>query len=156
MKKLIEGSTELKRKIAFITSIPGIAEYSAAVLVAETQGFAHIHSIKQLASYAGYDVVQRESGTSVKGKTRISKKGNSYLRAALYFPAMVACRYNPAMKLFYERVNAKHTSKMIGQVAVQRKLLALAYTLWKNEMYFNPEHKKAAPTTTAEAAQDRH
>lgn len=152
---LVKESEELKSGLALITSIPGIGEYSAAVIVAETQGFEHMHSIKQLTSYAGYDVVQRESGTSVKGKTRISKKGNSHLRSALFFPAMVACRYNPTMKALYERISTKNSSKMVGQVAVQRKLLALSYTLWKNKKSYDPEHKKAAPTMTVEAALDR-
>ncbi|MVN23540.1 transposase [Mucilaginibacter sp. HMF7410] len=89
-----------------------------------------------LSSYAGYDVVQRESGTSIKGKTKISKKGNRYIRNALYFPAMVACRYNPVLKENYLRIIQKKTSKMIGQVAIQRKLLALMYTLWKNDTEF--------------------
>ncbi|WP_198170323.1 transposase [Mucilaginibacter arboris] len=89
-----------------------------------------------MSSYAGYDVVQRESGTSIKGKTKISKKGNRYIRNALYFPAMVACRYNPVLKENYLRIIQKKTSKMIGQVAIQRKLLALMYTLWKNDTEF--------------------
>lgn len=105
-------------------------------------------------SYAGYDVVQRESGTSIKGKTRISKKGNRYIRNALYFPAMVATRFNPDIKANYLRIIMKKPSKMVGQVAIQRKLLVLLYTLWKNNTSFIEGYNKVAPTINAEATLD--
>jgi transposase len=105
-------------------------------------------------SYAGYDVIQRESGTSIKGKTRISKKGNRYIRNALYFLAMVACRYNPPLKETYVRIILKKTSKMIGQVAIQRKLLILMYTLGKNDTEFIENYKVSSPNQKIEATQD--
>ncbi len=156
IEQLIAQTPPLSEKLKYVLSIPGVGLHSAAVIIAETQGFEHIRSIKQLTGYAGYDVVMRESGSSVKAKTHISKKGNSYLRAALFYPAMVATRFNPEMKRFYLRINGRNTSKMVGQVAVQRKLLALIYTLWKNEVVYDPDrYKKTAPTKTAEAALDR-
>jgi transposase len=117
-------------------------------------GFYQFHSAKQLVSYAGYDVVQRESGTSIKGKTRISKKGNRYIRNALYFPAMVACRYNPTLKATYIRIIQNKSSKMIGQVAIQRKLLILMYTIWKNNTVFIENYKVSSPNPKVEATQD--
>ena len=136
IEQLIANSQELKRKVDIILSIKGVGIITVATIIAETLGFVQVRNIKQLVSYAGYDVVQRESGTSVKGRTRISKKGNRYIRNALYFPAMVACRYNPNLKEVYRRINQNKPSKMIGQVAIQRKLLVLIYTLWKNETEF--------------------
>jgi transposase len=115
--------------------------------------FEHFNNIKQLTSFAGYDVVQRESGSSVKGKTKISKKGNSYIRKAMYFPAVVSCTHNPIMKNVYVRVIQNKPSKMVGQVAIQRKLLSLIFTLWKNGTTFNPEYKKIVPTEV-ETTQD--
>jgi len=98
--------------------------------------------------------VQRESGTSIKGKTRISKKGNRYIRNALYFPAMVACRFNPTLKEIYTRINQQKPSKMIGQVAIQRKLLILIYTLWKNNTEFIEAYKESSPNPKAETTLD--
>ena len=94
--------------------------------------------------------MQRESGTSVKGKTRISKKGNGFIRKALYFPAMVACRFNPRIKTFYERVNRNKPSKMIAQVAVQRKLLVLMYSMHKSNTYCQHEYEKIASISQKE------
>ncbi|MBO0589957.1 IS110 family transposase [Cellulophaga sp. E16_2] len=79
---------------------------SAATVVGETLGFESIVNAKQLTSYAGYDVVLRESG-SFNGKTRISEKGNSHIRAVLHMPSMTCVRCNPTLKLFYNRFEAK-------------------------------------------------
>jgi Transposase IS116/IS110/IS902 family len=88
---------------------------------------------------AGYDVVENSSGTSVKGKTRISKKGNSHLRRTLHFPALCAVKYVPEMQNLYERVFDKTKVKLKAYVAVQRKLLVLIYTLFKNDAAYEPE-----------------
>lgn len=157
IEKLIKSGQELNKKVEKLLTIKGVGVMTIATILSETLGFQHVKNIKQLVSYAGYDVVQRESGTSIKGKTRISKKGNRYIRNALYFPAMVACRYNENLKQNYLRIIQKKSSKMIGQVAIQRKLLALIYTLWKkNEIYIEDYTKiKIAPPINSEAILDK-
>jgi transposase len=154
IKRLVELDKELKSGINKLSTIKGIGLITMVTILAETMGFEQFHSAKQLVSYAGYDVVQRESGSSIKGKTRISKKGNRYIRNALYFPAMVACRYNPTLKETYLRIIQKKPSKMIGQVAIQRKLLILIYTLWKNDTEFIENYKVGSPDQKTEATQD--
>lgn len=154
IEKCIASDVHLSEKITKLSTIKGIGILTIATLVAETNGFEHFRSAKQLASYAGYDVVQRESGSSVKGRTRISKKGNRYIRNALYFPGMVACRFNPDLKKAYLRINQNKPSKMVGQVAIQRKLLLLAYTLWKNNTVFIEGYIKSNPDQTIGTTQD--
>ena len=107
--------------------------------MAETLGFYRFNSIKQVISFCGLDVVQRESGTSVKGKTKISKKGNKYIRRVLYMPALVSVKHNPKLALFYKNIINRKPAKKIGVVAVQRKLLTLIFTLWKRNEFYNPE-----------------
>jgi len=152
--KVIAANSEVKKQVELLTTIPGLGKHTVATILAETLGFEHIKSAKQLVSYAGYDVVERESGTSIKGKTRISKKGNRYIRNALYFPAMVAARHNQSMKTLYQRIIVRKPSKMIGQVAVQRKLLTLMYAMHKNQTPFDLDYKKIAPIKSSEAIQD--
>lgn len=157
IEKLIESDSELTAKVEKLMSIKGVGLITIATIIAETLGFEQTQNAKQLASYAGYDVVEKESGTSIKGKTRISKKGNRYIRNALYFPAMVACRFNPILKENYIRIIQKKESKMVGQVAIQRKLLLLIYTLWKNDTIFIEDYKtpkKSSSETSSEATQD--
>ncbi|WP_188442625.1 IS110 family transposase, partial [Planktosalinus lacus] len=96
MRCLISKDQALNRKLGFLESIPGISFISAATVVGETLGFESITNGKQLTSYAGYDVVLRESG-NFKGKTRISKKGNSHIRAVLHMPSMTCVRCNPTL-----------------------------------------------------------
>tara|TARA_R110001606_G_scaffold390303_1_gene557143 strand:+ start:4541 stop:5185 length:645 start_codon:yes stop_codon:yes gene_type:complete len=96
MQLLISKNEVLKRKLDYLISIPGISFISAATVIGETLGFESIVNAKQLASYASYDVVLRESG-NFKGKTRISKKGNSHIRAVLHMPSMTCVRCNPTL-----------------------------------------------------------
>lgn len=137
IEDLVKRDVWLYNKIKKLETIKGVGFMTIVIVIAETQGFELITSRKQLASYAGLDVIERQSGTSVSGKTRISKKGNSRIREALYFPAMVAARYNIPLKEYYGRILLKNPKeKMIGITALQRKLLLLIYTLWKNDEEF--------------------
>jgi transposase len=138
IKQLISSDKELSAKVKQLETIKGVGFITIAIIIAETLEFKLFKNCKQLTSYAGYDVVERESGTSVKGKTRISKKGNSRIRAALHFPALVAGNFNPHLKTIYHRINDRRTHKMIGLVALQRRLLVLMYSLWKNNAVYDP------------------
>lgn len=154
IEQLIACDQALSERVDQLASIKGVGRLTLAVILAETRMFEGIENVRQVASYAGYDVVERSSGTSVTGKTRISKKGNRYIRNALYFPAMVACRFNPDLKAFYQRVIQNKLSKMVGQVAVQRKLLVVMYSMYKNRTRYQQGYNKVAPTQTIEATQD--
>ncbi len=96
-------------------------------------------SCRKLVSYAGLDVVENQSGIK-NGRTRISKKGNSYIRQALYMPALTVCRSNEEFQSFYKRLNERQAYRKQGVVAVMRKILVLVYTLWKNGQEYNPNH----------------
>lgn len=148
IEKLINKHEWLKQKMDKLRSIKGVGMMAAAVVIAETMGFKMIRNRKQLVSYAGYDVVERQSGTSVSGKTRISKKGNRHIRRALHFPALAASRFDKNHKEIYNRINERnnHQTKMVGAVALQRRILLLMYAIWKSEEYYNPNYqKKVAP-----------
>lgn len=126
----------LQTKVDNIISIKGLGFLTAVTIIAETNGFELFKNQKQLVSYAGYDVVENQSGTRT-GKTRISKKGNSHLRRSLFMPAFNMVRYElPVFKALYERLMERGKTKMQAYVAIQKKLLVLVYTLWrKNEKY---------------------
>lgn len=133
--KTIQTDEKLAKKIQHLTSIYGVGLLTAATIVAETNGFALFTSQAQLVSFAGYDVIEHQSGT-YKGQTRISKKGNSHLRRILFMPAFHTVKKNGVLKELYQRVFERTKSKMKAYVAVQRKLLCLMYTLWKKEEDF--------------------
>src|SRR5476651_1567109 len=130
---IVKTDAELVKKIKTITTIPGVGKLTAVIVLAETNGFELIKSKKQLVGYCGLDVRLKESGTSVKGKPRISKKGNRHLRKAMHMPALTAIRTDDRFKAIFVRLVGKHGIKMKAAVAVQRKLLELIYTLWKKD-----------------------
>ena len=135
MLRLVKLDNKLYSKVNKIATIKGVKFITIMKVLAETNGFLLFKNIRQLVSYAGLDVIEKESG-KYKGKTKISKKGNARLRTALYMPAMSASNHNKTLKTFYERVNESRTIKRQGLIAVMRKLLILIYTLWnKDEEY---------------------
>ena len=136
IEDLIQKDKQLSKKTNYLTSIKGVATITAAIVIAETNGFELITSIKQLTSYAGYDVRQNQSG-QMNGKTRISKKGNAHIRRAMHLPAFNMVRYHvKPFESLYQRVYDRTNTKMKAYVAVQRKLLAIMYVLWKKEEFY--------------------
>src|SRR5688572_3367103 len=151
IKKHVASDDEVAERVKKITKIKGVGVLTIATLIAETNGFALFSTAPQLVSFAGYDVVENQSGNH-NGKTRISKKGNSRIRRALHMPSLSVVRWEqtPFLKLF-ERTLEKHNVKMKSYVAVQKKLLVVIYALWKkNEVYDN---NYLANKCTAEQAQ---
>ena len=137
---LIAQEEEVKKIIVIICSLPGIGLLTAAIVLAETNGFDLIRNKRQLTSYAGFDIKEKQSGTSVKGKSRISKKGNKYLRKAMHLPALTAIRHNERFKAIFARLVSKHGIKMKAAVAIQRKLLEMIYTLYKTNKPFDKNY----------------
>ena len=131
LKTKVNQDEELKEKIDNVCTAKGIRFITAIGVVAEMDGFALFKNRNQVVSYGGYDVVKRESGQAVFGKTKISKKGNSIIRKLLYFPALSAAQHDEHHKKYYERVVDNTKIPMKGCVAIQRKLLLLIYTLYR-------------------------
>jgi transposase len=132
----INSDKEIAEKARKMVTIKGVGLLTVAVILAETNGFALFENGKQLVSFAGYDVIENQSGKHV-GKTRISKRGNHRIRRILFMPAFNVVRYNVDRFIqLYERTYEKHHIKMKSYVAVQKKLLVALYTLWnKNEEF---------------------
>jgi transposase len=137
---LVKQDKEVSRSIDTICSIPGIGRLTAATVLAETNGFELIRNKRQLTSYAGLDIREKQSGTSVKGKPRISKKGNRHLRKAMHMPALAAIRHEQRFKAVFTRLVSKHGIKMKAAVAIQRKLLEMIYTIYRTNVVYKKDH----------------
>ena len=137
----IKNEDEIKAQIENITSIPGVGKLTAITVLAETNGFELIRNKRQLASYAGFDIKEKQSGTSIKGKSKISKKGNRHLRKAMHLPSLSAVKHDEKFKEVYIRLISKHGIKMKALIAIQRKLLELTYVLFKNKTKYDNEYK---------------
>ncbi|WP_396171820.1 IS110 family transposase [Flavobacterium sp.] len=137
---IVKGNLDLQQTINRITTIPGVGALTAVIVLAETNGFELIRNKSQLASYAGLDVKEKQSGTSVKGKPRISKKGNRNLRKSMHLPALTAVKWDDNFREIYARLISKHGIKMKALVAIQRKVLELIYVLFKNKTIYDKEY----------------
>jgi len=142
LETLVKSDEDLSNRINKIITAKGLGFLTVITIVSETNGFVLVKNIKQLTSYAGFDVIQNQSG-NFTGKTKISKKGNKFIRNALYFPALAAVRCDDKFKEFYKRLCIKKVYKKIAIVAVSRKLLTLIYTLWKKNEEYIPNYKPA-------------
>ena len=141
VEQIVESDEILKKKFDNICKIKGLGFQNLAIIVAETNGFTAFENIAQVVSYAGYDVVENQSGKR-NGKTKISKKGNNRIRRCLHFPAFNMIKYEVVpFKNLYERVYAKNKIKMKAYTAVQKKLLEFIFILWKKDEAFDPRYQ---------------
>jgi len=140
LRSLIKTDNEMQQLVILLCSLPGIGILTAATVLGETNGFDLIRNKRQLTSYAGLDVKEKQSGTSVKGKPRISKKGNKHLRKAMHMPALAAIRHDERFKAIFARLISKHGIKMKAVVAIQRKLLEMMYILYKTNKSYDKNY----------------
>jgi transposase len=141
IETIIQTDAKMKERFDKIIAIKGLGLLTLATIIAETNGFELFENQQQLTSYAGYDVIENQSGKRT-GKTRISKKGNSHIRRAMHMPALNVVRYGETKFVnMYQRIMTRTNIKMKAYVAIQRKLLALIYFLWKRNEVYNANYK---------------
>jgi len=129
IEALIRTNSVLKEKEALARSIKGVGPITARVVLAECRLFNELSHRRQVSAFAGLDVTEFQSGTSIRSRPRLSKRGNARIRQVLYMAAMTAKRYNPVFKTFYERLVANGKTKMQALGACMRKLLELIFTV---------------------------
>jgi len=143
IREVIAGSASLKADKELLTSIPGVGEGTAQVLLAELPDVRQFGSAEQVAAWAGLCPRECRSGTSVRRRTRLSKAGNGHIRRALYLPAITAIRHNPPVRALYQRLRDAGKAAMAAVGAAMRKLLMLCYGVLKNRQKFAPDWKKS-------------
>ncbi len=119
-------------QLTLLKSIPGMGVKTALFLIVVTDGFKKFETASQLCSYVGITPTIRESGSSVRGRSRISKVGNKKLRNLLFLCSFSACKHNKACREIYERIVAKGKSKKLALIAVSNKLLKQAFAIAKS------------------------
>ena len=134
----IDGHPSLKKDAELIESIPGIGATTVAKVLGHIGDLRRFASAKAFAAYLGVTPRQRSSGTSVRGRTMISRVGHSSMRSALYMPALVATRHNPTLRRFAERLLATGMAKKAVVGAVMHKLAHLIYGVIRSGKRFDP------------------
>jgi transposase len=121
-----------QNQLTLLQSIPEIGLKTALFLIVVTDGFKKFENASQLCSYVGITPTIRESGSSVKGRSRISKVGNRKLRNLVFLCSFNACKHNKACKAIYERIVNKGKSKKLALIAVSNKLLKQSFAIAKS------------------------
>ena len=118
-----------QKQLTLLKSIPGLGNKTAIMLIVLTHGFTSFEDASQLCCYAGITPTIRASGSSVRGKSRISKMGNPKLINLLFMCSFTACKHHKACRDIYERIIAKGKSKKLALIAVCNKLLKQAFAV---------------------------
>lgn len=142
LKKLIEQhinqNPQMKKNRKFLESIPGVGPVIANLMIAMI-GSRNFSTATQCSAYVGLNPVHHESGSSIKGRSHISKMGDSKIRAKLYMAAVVATKCNPDIKQQYERLLKRGKSKMAAICAAMRKLVQICFGVLKHQTYYQPQ-----------------
>jgi transposase len=132
----ISSTPELQQKTDQLKSVPGIGDTTAMMLVAEVPELGRLNR-RQIAALIGVAPINRDSGT-FRGK-RMTGGGRRGVRARLYMPTLVAIRFNPAIREFYQRLVNAGKSKMTAVVAAMRKLLTILNSMIAKKQYWKPK-----------------
>ena len=139
IERLCQSDEGLSEQVALLRTIPGLGNKSATQLLTYGGVALQERSAKELTAHAGLAPGHRLSGSSVRGRSRIDKQGDRRLRTALYMPTLVAIRYNPVIKTFYQRLIENGKTKKLALVASMRKLLIMCRAILRTKTQFNPD-----------------
>lgn len=123
-----------------LRSIPGIGKKTAILLMLHTANFKDFSSYKQVSSFFGLAPNERSSGSSIRGKSRISKTGDGLVRNHLFMCSFTACIHNVQCKTLFDRIVAKGKSKKLALIAVCNKLIKQAFAIAKSGLPYSPDY----------------
>lgn len=159
LRKMLKSELQRKQKLeakllsdikAYISKHPGLAKDFQRLLTISGIGeklafsllalFRHYQGTNraQITALVGLDPIYKESGTSVKGKVKISKNGNRHIRKMLYLPTLCAIKNNQKINVFYQRLINNHKPKKVAVIAAMRKLLLVAHAVYQNKTEYVP------------------
>jgi transposase len=119
-------------EMTLLCSIPGIGRKTAGMLLLFADGFTRLDNYRQLIAMAGLSPREHTSGTSIRGKVRITKMGGGLIRGKLFMCSFSAKRSNAACQALFERLVAKGKNKKLALIAVCNKLLKQAFAIIKS------------------------
>lgn len=137
----IDRHPGLKNDMRLLQTIPAIGPRVGSNMLSVIHSHS-FNSAEQLAAYLGLVPIERQSGSSVLGRAKLSKAGPARIRAVLYMAAIVAARYNPHVRAVYERMLARGKSKMSALGAAMRKLVHLCLGVIKTQRPYEPNCAK--------------
>jgi transposase len=144
IQKTIDDDPDLKRRDELLQTVPGLGDKTIPQLLAYIGRPERFKSVKALIAYAKLAPMIKQSGTSLNKHRGTHPMGHTALKQALYFPAMVAGRFNPLVAAFWARLKAQNKPGKLIVEACMHKLLAIAYGVLRSDKPFNANHQKPA------------
>jgi transposase len=141
----LRADPELQRQAQLLRSIPAVGPVLCAGLLAELP--AELRDARAATAYAGLNPRHRESGSSVRGRTTLSKVGNAQLRRHLYVPALAGLQFNPVLRAQTQRLLAKGKPGKVRVGAAMRKLLCLCVGVLRSNQPWNPTGRPTPKTS---------
>jgi len=137
----IKSDPDLKIKRDLLKSIPGVGEATVATILAELHMFETCDRVQKVVAFIGLAPREFTSGSSIKGKPRLSKVGNARLRKALFMPALVSIQCNPVIQTFYHRLKGNGKNGKVIVCAIMRKLVHLIFGILKSGRPFDSNYR---------------
>lgn len=141
--KLVAADQQLSQQCRFATSVPGVGKITALNIIIATHEFSRIKDAKKFACYAGVAPFEHTSGSSIRGKTRVSKMANMTLKKLLHLAAMSAIQCSDELKIFYKRKVDSGKNKMSVMNAVRNKLISRIFACVKNKRVYQKIYQHA-------------
>jgi len=143
IKLLIKSDQQVSEQMAYATSVPGVGQITALNMIICTGEFERINESKKFACYAGVAPFEHSSGTSVRGKTRVSKLANVNMKKLLHMAAMSSITCSTELRTFYDRKVAEGKNKMSVLNAVRNKLISRVFACVKNKRLYQKSYQNA-------------
>lgn len=141
-QEIVEEDEQAAQRLSALLSMPGVGPITGLTLLALFRKYPGANR-SQIVALAGFDPIQFLSGTSVHGKSRISKRGNREMRKRLFEATLSAARYNPSIRSIYRRLKDQGKPDKVARIAAARKLLLIAHAIYKSgESYRDPDAKE--------------
>jgi transposase len=141
MDLVISSDDELKRIFSIVTSVEGIGKVTATEIIVTTNEFKDITDPSKFACYSGVAPFEYSSGTSIRGKQRVSHKANKSMKSLLHMAALVAINYNSDLKAYYQRKVEQKKNKMSIINAVRNKLIWRIFACVKNNRPYEKNYQ---------------
>lgn len=141
MEHVIASDPELKRLFHIVTSVEGIGKVTATEMIITTNEFKDISEPSKFACYSGVAPFEHSSGTSLRGRPRVSHKANKTMKRLLHMAALVAIFYNQDLKVYYQRKVEEGKNKMSVINAVRNKLICRVFACVRNNKLYQKNNQ---------------
>lgn len=129
MKEIISAQIELKNQFELIKTVPGIGDKTAIYMLIATRGFTAFDNARKFACYSGTAPFEYSSGSSIKGRTKVNHMADKKMKSILQMCALVAVKYDPQLKEYYERKKAEGKNAMLVLNNVKCKIISRVFSV---------------------------